>query len=494
MTLSVCQLFMVKLDICGSSGNTFRDLNHNSMWTKWHASHSLLIWITLQVLCTAVSGLRHKTACYNFLLMVDPPCATTEMLLPTMFTLGVSSDVTCHSEITGTSLRQKGPDEIRRCCQQRENDTVTDYCLPAMKNQLPGHNYLDFVNTCTAATKCQLSTPGGTVQHTDGEDYVTFTFECVHKDTVLHIQHDSPHTGQEVYLYNDQHDGMAHAKCLAYSHECNSHVIIQLAATRVVSPACSVDFTDGDVSTKVDCKNPPASRNCSSAMFESKSNYVNMSIFMTVDPGRQEKEFLWLLAKADTGKNVTVVCGATIPADVSLNCPTPASITTTSTTSTTTTQTVTSNNASSNHAQIAVTSSPGQPQTQPSKSTAAGTTMHSNDSTTLSLSSVNGFSSVITPRHPDPNSPTTLAQQSGVTETTSEATSPMDKDISTPAATTETVPSTSSKEAVIIGSSVGGVIMIAIIVTITVCVRRKKRNSLEKQIQHVDTMKKTTRM
>ncbi|XP_071101848.1 serine-rich adhesin for platelets-like [Haliotis cracherodii] len=429
---------MVKLDIGGSLGNTLRDLNHNSMWTKWQASHSLLIWITLQVLCTAVSGLRHKTACYNFLLMVDPPCAATEMLLPTKFTLGVSSDVTCHSEITGTSLRQKGVDEIRRCCQQRENDTVTDYCLPAMKNQLPGHYYLDFVNTCTAATKCQLSTPGGTVQHTAGEDYVTFTFECVHKDTVMHIQHDSTHTGQEVYLYNDQHDGAAHANCLAYSNECNSHVIIQLAATRVVSPACSVNFTDGAVSTKVDCKNPPASRNCSSAMFESKSNYVNMSIFMTVGPGRQEKEFLWLLAKADTGKNVTVVCGANIPADVSLNCSTSVSTTTASTTSTTaattattTTQTVTSNNAFSNHAQVAVTSSPGQPQAQPSKSTAAGTTMHNNDS-------------VITPRQSNPNSPTTLVQQSGVTETTSEA--------------------------VIIGSSVGGVIMIAVIVTLTVCV------------------------
>ncbi|XP_071101850.1 uncharacterized protein [Haliotis cracherodii] len=473
------------------------------MWTKWQASHSLLIWITLQVLCTAVSGLRHKTACYNFLLMVDPPCAATEMLLPTKFTLGVSSDVTCHREISGTSLRQKGVDEIRRCCQQRENDTVTDYCLPAMKNQLPDHYYLDFVNTCTAATKCQLSTPGGTVQHTAGEDYVTFTFECVHKDTVLHIQRNSTHTGQEVYLYNDQHDGVAHANCLAYSNECNSHVIIQLAATRVVSAACNVDFTDGDVSTKVDCKNPPASRNCSSAMFESKSNYVNMSIFMTVDPGRQEKELLWLLAKANSGKNVTVVCGTNIPADVSLNCPTSTSTTTTSTTSTTTTaattvttttQTVTSNNASSNHAQVAVTSSPGQPQVQPSKSTAAGTTMHSNDSTTLSLSIVNGFSSVNTPRHPYPNSPTTLAQQSGVTETTSEATSPMDNDISTPAATTETLPSTPSKEAVIIGCSVGGVIIIAIIVTITVCVRRKKRNSLEKQIQLVDTWKKTIRM
>ncbi|XP_071101852.1 uncharacterized protein [Haliotis cracherodii] len=310
------------------------------------------------------------------------------MLLPTMFTLGVSSDVTCHSEIAGASLSHKGVDEIRRCCQQREKDTVTDYCLPAMKNQLPDHYYLDFVNTCTAATRCQLSTPGGMVQHTAGEDYVTFTFECVHQDTVLHIQHDSTHTGQEVYLYNDQHDGAAHANCLAYSHECNSHVIIQLAATRVVSPACSVDFTDGDVSTKVDCRNPPASRNCSSAMFESKSNYVNMSIFMTVDPGRQEKEFLWIRAKADTGENVTVVCGANISSDVSLNCPTSASTTstsasttstsasttTTSTTSTTTTNvaattatptTQTSNNASNNasskHTPVAVTSCTGVP-------------------------------------------------------------------------------------------------------------------------------------
>ncbi|XP_048247210.1 serine-rich adhesin for platelets-like [Haliotis rufescens] len=308
------------------------------------------------------------------------------MLLPTMFTLGVSSDVTCHSEITGTSLRQKGVEEIRRCCQQRENDNLRDYCLPAMKNQLPDHYYLNFVNMCTATTKCQLSW----VQHTAGEDYVTFKFECVHKDTVLHIQHDSTHTGQEVYLYNDQHDGEAHANCLAYSHGCDSHVIIQLAATRVVSAACSVDFTDGDVSTRLDCKNPPASRNCSSAMFESKSNYVNMSILMTVDPGRQEKEFLWLRAKADTGKNVTVVCGANIPSDVSLNCPTgsttttsttstsasttstSASATTTSTTSTTTTdvsntisttttQTVTWNNASSKHTPVAVTSSAGEP-------------------------------------------------------------------------------------------------------------------------------------
>ncbi|XP_048242114.1 uncharacterized protein LOC124120904 [Haliotis rufescens] len=266
------------------------DLDHTNMWRKWRGSLFLLTWITLQVLCPAVSGLRHKTACYNFTLIVDPPCPTTEMLLPTMFTLGVSSDVTCHSEISGTSLRQKVVEEIRRCCQQSENDAVTDYCFPAMKHQLKDHYYLDFVNTCTAATKCMLSTPLGKVQHTDGKDYVTFTFECVHKDTVLHIQRDSTLTGQEVYLYNDQHDGMAHANCLAYSHECDSHVIIQLAAARVVSAACSVNFTDGDVSTMVDCKNPPASRNCSSAMFESKSNYVNMSIFMTVDPGRQEKE------------------------------------------------------------------------------------------------------------------------------------------------------------------------------------------------------------
>ncbi|XP_048247138.1 uncharacterized protein LOC124120898 isoform X1 [Haliotis rufescens] len=454
-------------------------LHQNNMWRKWRGSLSLLTWIILQ----AISGLRHKTACYNFPLIVDPPCASTEMLLPTMFTLGVSSDVTCHSEISGESLRYKGVDEIRRCCQQRENDTVRDYCLPAMKNQLPGHYFPDFVSTCTASTKCQLSTSESRLLNTDGADYVTFTFECVHKDTVLHIQRNSTQTGQEVYLYNDQHDGLARAYCLAYSHECNSHVIIQLAATRVVSAACIVDFTDGDVSTKVDCKNTSASRNCSSAMFESKLNYVNMSIFMTVDPGGKEKEFLWLRAKADTGENVTVVCGANIPADVSLNCPTSASTTTTSTTSTTTTaaatatatattQTVTSNNASSNHAQVAVTSSPGKPQAQ-LITTSAGTTMHSNASTTLSLSSVNGFSSNITPRHPDPNSPTTLPQQSGVTETTSEATPPMDNDTSTPAAT-ETLPSTPSKEVVIIGCSVGGVIMIAIIVTITVCVRRKK--------------------
>ncbi|XP_048247143.1 uncharacterized protein LOC124120898 isoform X2 [Haliotis rufescens] len=394
-------------------------LHQNNMWRKWRGSLSLLTWIILQ----AISGLRHKTACYNFPLIVDPPCASTEMLLPTMFTLGVSSDVTCHSEISGESLRYKGVDEIRRCCQQRENDTVRDYCLPAMKNQLPGHYFPDFVSTCTASTKCQLSTSESRLLNTDGADYVTFTFECVHKDTVLHIQRNSTQTGQEVYLYNDQHDGLARAYCLAYSHECNSHVIIQLAATRVVSAACIVDFTDGDVSTKVDCKNTSASRNCSSAMFESKLNYVNMSIFMTVDPGGKEKEFLWLRAKADTGENVTVVCGANIPADVSLNCPTSASTTTTSTTSTTTTaaatatatattQTVTSNNASSNHAQVAVTSSP-------------------------------------------------------------EATPPMDNDTSTPAAT-ETLPSTPSKEVVIIGCSVGGVIMIAIIVTITVCVRRKK--------------------
>ncbi|XP_046546376.1 uncharacterized protein LOC124256404 isoform X2 [Haliotis rubra] len=310
-----------------------------------------------------------------------PPCAATEMLLPTMFTLGVSSDVTCHREITGISLRGKGVDEIRRCCQQRENDTVTEYCLPAMKNQLRDHYYLDFVDICTASTRCQLSSPGGFVQHTDGEDYVAFTFHCVKKDTVLHIQHDSTHTGQEVYLYNDQHDGMGTANCIAYSHECDSHVIIQLAATRVVSPVCRVTFTDGDVSVQVDCKNPPASSNCSSTMFESKSNYVNMSIFMTVDPGRQEKEFLWIRAK---GKNVTVVCGANIPSDVSLNCPTTTTTTTTTTAPTTTTITVTSTSTSTTTTNTVSASistnnkipgtSAGSPQNlQPSETTSAET-------------------------------------------------------------------------------------------------------------------------
>ncbi len=101
-----------------------------------------------------------------------------------------------------------------------------------------------------------------------------------------------------MYLYNDQHDGIAKANCRAYSHECDSHVIIQLAAARVVSPACQVTFTDEDVSVQVDCKNPLASSNCSSTMFESKSNYVNMSIFMTVDPGRRQKEHLWIRAKS----------------------------------------------------------------------------------------------------------------------------------------------------------------------------------------------------
>ncbi|XP_046546350.1 uncharacterized protein LOC124256390 [Haliotis rubra] len=131
------------------------------MWPRWPTYLFLMTWILLQVPYTVVYGLRHKTACYNFPLMVDPPCAATEMLLPTMFTLGVSSDVTCHREITGISLRGKGVDEIRRCCQQRENDTVTEYCLPAMKNQLRDHYYLDFVDICTASTRCQLSSPGG---------------------------------------------------------------------------------------------------------------------------------------------------------------------------------------------------------------------------------------------------------------------------------------------------------------------------------------------
>ncbi|XP_048247153.1 platelet binding protein GspB-like isoform X2 [Haliotis rufescens] len=371
----------------------------NNMRTKWRGSLFLVTWIILQVtvLCPTVSGLRHKTACYTFMLMVDPPCAATEMLLPTMFTLGVSSDVTCHSEITGTSLKQKGPDEIRRCCQQRENDAVTDYCLPAMKNQLPGHYFLDFVNTCTAATRCQLSSPGSKVEHTDGEDYVTFTFECVHKDTVLHIQRDSTHTGQEVYLYNDQHDGDAHANCLAYSHECTSHVIIQLVATRVVSAACSVDFTDGDVSTKVDCMNPPASRNCSSVMFESKSNYVNMSIFMTVDPGRQEKEFLWLLAKADTGENITVVCGANISSDVSLNCPTSASTTPSTTTSTTSTSASSTSTSASTTSTSASTTSTSASTTTTSTTSTTTTNVAATTATTTTTQTSKNASSKDTP-------------------------------------------------------------------------------------------------
>ncbi|XP_067650136.1 uncharacterized protein [Haliotis asinina] len=204
-------------------------------------------------------------------------------------------------------------------------------------------------------------------------------------DTVLHIQHDSTYTGQEVYLYNDQHDGEAHANCIAYSHECDSHVIIQLAATRVVPPACQVDFTDRDVPIrKVDCKNPPAPSNCSSTMFESTSNYVNMSIFTTVDPGRQEKEFLWIRAKTDTGQNVTVVCGASIPSDVSLHCPTSTSTTTTSTTTTTpttttpTTPTVTATATSTTSTTTTSTTTT----TTPTITTATSTTSTTTTSTT----------------------------------------------------------------------------------------------------------------
>ncbi|XP_067649465.1 uncharacterized protein [Haliotis asinina] len=422
------------------------------MWTQWPGYLSLTTWILLQVPSIVVCGLRNKTACYNFMLTLDPPCAATEMLLPTMFTLGWPSDATCHREIAEDSLRQKGTDEIRRCCQQRESDKVTEYCLPVMKNQLTDHYYLDFVNTCTASSKCQLSSPGGKVQHTNGEDYVTFTFECVHTDTVLHIQNDSTYTGQEVYLYNDQHDGMAKANCIAYSQECDSHVIIQLAATRVVSSACQVDFTDGGVPIrKVDCKNPPASSNCSSTMFESKSSYVNMSIFMTVDPGRQEKEFLWMRAKTDTGKNVTVVCGASVPSDVSLNCPTSTSTTTTSTSTTTpTTTTPTTTATSTTSVKQAAMASTNTVSTQKAETT-----------------------------------------KERISSTPSkESSSPKIIDISTP--TKEPKHSTpskgKSKDVFIIGGSVGGAVVIAVLVTITVCVRRRKRNSAEKTDQKLEIL------
>ncbi|XP_067649466.1 uncharacterized protein [Haliotis asinina] len=418
------------------------------MWTQWPGYLSLTTWILLQVPSIVVCGLRNKTACYNFMLTLDPPCAATEMLLPTMFTLGWPSDATCHREIAEDSLRQKGTDEIRRCCQQRESDKVTEYCLPVMKNQLTDHYYLDFVNTCTASSKCQLSSPGGKVQHTNGEDYVTFTFECVHTDTVLHIQNDSTYTGQEVYLYNDQHDGMAKANCIAYSQECDSHVIIQLAATRVVSSACQVDFTDGGVPIrKVDCKNPPASSNCSSTMFESKSSYVNMSIFMTVDPGRQEKEFLWMRAKTDTGKNVTVVCGASVPSDVSLNCPTSTSTTTTSTSTTTpTTTTPTTTATSTTSVKQAAMASTNTVSTQKAETT-----------------------------------------KERISSTPSkESSSPKIIDISTP--TKEPKHSTPSKDVFIIGGSVGGAVVIAVLVTITVCVRRRKRNSAEKTDQKLEIL------
>ncbi|XP_067649464.1 uncharacterized protein [Haliotis asinina] len=431
------------------------------MWTQWPGYLSLTTWILLQVPSIVVCGLRNKTACYNFMLTLDPPCAATEMLLPTMFTLGWPSDATCHREIAEDSLRQKGTDEIRRCCQQRESDKVTEYCLPVMKNQLTDHYYLDFVNTCTASSKCQLSSPGGKVQHTNGEDYVTFTFECVHTDTVLHIQNDSTYTGQEVYLYNDQHDGMAKANCIAYSQECDSHVIIQLAATRVVSSACQVDFTDGGVPIrKVDCKNPPASSNCSSTMFESKSSYVNMSIFMTVDPGRQEKEFLWMRAKTDTGKNVTVVCGASVPSDVSLNCPTSTSTTTTSTSTTTPTTTTPTTTATS---------------TTSVKQAAMAST------NTVSTQKAETSSPT---DHDIPISETTKERISSTPS--KESSSPKIIDISTP--TKEPKHSTPSKDVFIIGGSVGGAVVIAVLVTITVCVRRRKRNSAEKTDQKLEIL------
>ncbi|XP_067649463.1 uncharacterized protein [Haliotis asinina] len=435
------------------------------MWTQWPGYLSLTTWILLQVPSIVVCGLRNKTACYNFMLTLDPPCAATEMLLPTMFTLGWPSDATCHREIAEDSLRQKGTDEIRRCCQQRESDKVTEYCLPVMKNQLTDHYYLDFVNTCTASSKCQLSSPGGKVQHTNGEDYVTFTFECVHTDTVLHIQNDSTYTGQEVYLYNDQHDGMAKANCIAYSQECDSHVIIQLAATRVVSSACQVDFTDGGVPIrKVDCKNPPASSNCSSTMFESKSSYVNMSIFMTVDPGRQEKEFLWMRAKTDTGKNVTVVCGASVPSDVSLNCPTSTSTTTTSTSTTTPTTTTPTTTATS---------------TTSVKQAAMAST------NTVSTQKAVFLTETSSPTdHDIPISETTKERISSTPS--KESSSPKIIDISTP--TKEPKHSTPSKDVFIIGGSVGGAVVIAVLVTITVCVRRRKRNSAEKTDQKLEIL------
>ncbi|XP_067649460.1 serine-rich adhesin for platelets-like isoform X2 [Haliotis asinina] len=498
------------------------------MWTQWPGYLSLTTWILLQVPSIVVCGLRNKTACYNFMLTLDPPCAATEMLLPTMFTLGWPSDATCHREIAEDSLRQKGTDEIRRCCQQRESDKVTEYCLPVMKNQLTDHYYLDFVNTCTASSKCQLSSPGGKVQHTNGEDYVTFTFECVHTDTVLHIQNDSTYTGQEVYLYNDQHDGMAKANCIAYSQECDSHVIIQLAATRVVSSACQVDFTDGGVPIrKVDCKNPPASSNCSSTMFESKSSYVNMSIFMTVDPGRQEKEFLWMRAKTDTGKNVTVVCGASVPSDVSLNCPTSTSTTTTSTSTTTPTTTTPTTTATSTtsvkQAAMASTNTvstqkAGKSQAFPSTiTTSSRTSVHSKGTTTLSASIENGVFKSTPPHQSKSNSPSPHPSQhpSGsigsfetssptdhdipISETTKErisstpskeSSSPKIIDISTP--TKEPKHSTpskgKSKDVFIIGGSVGGAVVIAVLVTITVCVRRRKRNSAEKTDQKLEIL------
>ncbi|XP_046557291.1 myb-like protein X [Haliotis rubra] len=182
-------------------------------------------------------------------------------------------------------------------------------------------------------------------------------------------------------------------------------------------------------------------------MFESKSNYVNMSIFMTVDPGRQEKEFLWIRAKADTGKNVTVVCGTNIPSDVSLNCPT-----STSTTPTTTTTVVTT-------------------------TAAAGTTA-------TAVASATSTSSTTKQATMEPN--TVSTQKPGGVKPSAETSSPKGTDIST--STREPQPSTPSKEVFIIGGSVGGAVLIAVIVTITVCVRRRKRNSSENTDQKREIM------
>ncbi|XP_067649173.1 uncharacterized protein [Haliotis asinina] len=411
------------------------------MWTKWRESLLLVTWILLQVPYTAVFGQRHVIACQNVPLRDEPSCPSTQMLLlPTMFTLGVYSHPTCHRKTAG-------------CCPKRETDTVTEYCLPVMKNNLTDHNYLDFVNTCTASTTCQLSSPRLKVQPTDGEHFVTFTYECVHNDTVLHIQQNSRYTGQEVYLYNDQHDGMAKANCIAYSHGCDSHVIIQLAATRVVSAACQVNFTDRDVPIKkVDCKNPPASSNCSSTMFESKSNYVNMSIFMTVDPGHPKKEFLWMRVKTDTGKNVTVVCGANIPSDVSLNCPTSTSTKTTSITTTTPTTTTATSTTSTKQATMASTNTvstqkAGKPQVVPSTITKSSkTSVHSKGATTQSAFIGNGVSQSTPPHQSKWNSPSTHpSQHPHGFRGSSETSSPTHHDTSTSESREESLSSTPSR-------------------------------------------------
>ncbi|XP_067676264.1 uncharacterized protein [Haliotis asinina] len=271
----------------------------------------LLFIVSLLECLYLLHGLNHS-ACYNSEFIIDSPlCESSGYLAPRKFLFGqISPSSTCPTELRG----QRDYHTVRRCCKVHNEDTILkEVCIPGQKALLSSP-LSQMARYCSRGNRCDSGKRLTSTELFTG-DYVSLEFDCVPVKDEIHVNSDEVLYGKNVYLISDKKDGSVRdAKCVAYSNNPSSSIVIALVDNNVLSGTCTISFANSmSGTTTINCAKTEIVNGCNNVLYTATRSRVDINLTMSVLANNSDRQFLWMMASVTDGGNVTVACGNKTP-------------------------------------------------------------------------------------------------------------------------------------------------------------------------------------